>query len=369
MVAIYLCFLFTKNGHAILPEQVGSTQYGVGYVAAALKYRERLAVIAKENKLTESQALKIQKSLEELLTIPTNEMDDYLKTHFADPRERKIFLTTITKLQVTDQSKVVQLFMIGENRAVATDGHHRIRTMTQMANILKKSEVLWPGEVRSILKAEGRVKKGELIYSFHINKESIVERLPKKATASDVMLALLKRKTGLWENPTDAKFAKKFYGKKSMNATNKDLTYLANKLGIVDGPRGVMYTPITELPDSTMRTLMGNFFRSRGLKSKKISYRAYIEFFLGDKVVEIINKDPKKYPTLNKVLNTSGMRVMEQVHLMENALNELDDVFARYEAIADKTKSLTLKGHGRVDDLLNKMKLQLCYKPGFQLFD
>lgn len=346
----------------IYAENVGGTQYGTGHLAAAQKYKERIFDIAAREKWTDAFRDRVYLSVEELLCVPESDMAPVLKKNFPLAPDRKKFIKTIVELQETDQKKVVQLLMIGEKRAVAVDGHHRIRTRVKLSNALKVAEKLWPVESITTLTKLGRVKKdGEIIWSLPIENPQIIGNLPKDAKAKDVMKELLKQGMGLWRDSGDMALAKSLFGKEAKNATKAQLKYLASKLGIEDTPTGLKYTPVVDLPDASMRTVMGNYFRSRGMKSNKIAFQAYVEFYLGDDVKLKAFQNPQKYPNLNRILN-SDPTIMNQKLVMTKALEEVDQIFVDYEEMTSKATGLTIKGSKHVEETLKKIRFFNCGK-------
>jgi len=344
----------------IFAEDVGGTQYGTGHLAAAQKYKERVDDIAKREKWSPEFKERLYLSLEEMLCSHKNDMAVILRSNFHSPGERKTLFRTIFELQDTDQKKVVQLLMIGKDRAVAVDGHHRIRTRVQLSNILKVSNNLWPEEVKSTMTSAGRLKKnGDLKWSLPIENPQVIGELPGDAKAREIMRALLKQNMGLWKDPADMAMAKSFFGKKSKNASKNDLQYLASKLGIVDSPSGVRYIQVTDLPDASMRTVMGNYFRTRGMKSDKITFQAYVEFYLGDEVKQKVLQNPGKYPMLGRILDPDAP-IMKQKLLMDTALDEIDKLFSDFEEMKAKTTDLTITGSRRVENTLEKIRFFKC---------
>lgn len=363
---VFLILLFLIPAETVLAkiyaENVGGTQYGTGHLAAAQKYKERIFEIAAREKWTDAFRERVYLSLEEMLCLPESNMDSILKTNFIFAPDRKKFVKTIVELQETDQKKVVQLLMIGEKRAVAVDGHHRIRTRVQLSKILKVTEKLWPVESLTTLTKLGRVKKdGEIIWSLPIENPQIIGNLPKDAKAKDVMKELLKQGMGLWRESGDMDLAKSLFGKEAKNATKAQLNYLASKLGIEDSPTGLKYIPVVDLPDASMRTVMGNYFRTRKMKSDKISFQAYVEFYLGDEVKKKSFEHPAKYPNLNRILN-SDPTIMNQKLVMSKALEEVDQIFIDYEEMTSKVTGLTIMGSKRVEEALNKIRFVKCGK-------
>lgn len=360
---ILLAFAATVTVHAkIFAEDVGGTQYGTGHLAAAQKYRERIDTIAAREKWSPVVRDRIYLAIEQMLCVPKENMSAILQRNFPAPHDRRVLLKTIVELQDTDQKKVVQLLMIGNHRAVAVDGHHRIRTRVQLSNILKVSNDIWSSEVKSAMTSLDRVKKnGEIRWSLPIENPQIIGELPKDAKAKDVMETLLKQGMGLWKDPDDMALAKSFFGKKAKDASKKDLLYLAEKLGIVDSPAGVKYVPVVDLPDASMRTVMGNYFRSRGMKSKKISFQAYVEFYLGDEVRSKAFNNRTKYPNLNRIL-VSDPSIINQKLVMQQALEEIDQIFVDYEDMTAKATGLTISGTDRVEETLNKIRFFKCGK-------
>lgn len=361
VLLILLTFIPAESVLAkIFAEDVGGTQYGTGHLAAAQKYKERIDDIAKREKWTPEFKVRLYLSVEEMLCSPKVGMSAILRGNFQSPKERKILFRTIVELQKTDQKKVVQLLMIGNDRAVAVDGHHRIRTRVQLSNILKVSNNLWPEELEPTLQSLGRMKKnGDVKWALPIENPTIIGELPKGAKAKEVMTELLKQNMGLWQDPADMAMAKSFFGKKVKNASKNDLQYLASKLGIIDSPSGVKYIPVADLPDASMRTVMGNYFRSRGMKSDKITFKAYVEFYLGDEVKLKALQNPAKYPMLIRIFNSEAP-IMKQKLLMDTALDEIDQIFADYEDMTARTTDLTLKGSRRVENSLNRIKFHNC---------
>lgn len=360
---LLLAFIPTESVLAkIFAEDVGGTQYGTGHLAAAQKYRERIDAIAVREGWSEPFRNRIYLSIEEMLCMPRSGMSSVLRSKLPDPMDRRALLKTIVELQETDQKKVVQLLMIGNKRAVAVDGHHRIRTRVQLSNILKEANSLWPGEVRVAMSSLGRVKEdGKIRWALPIENPDIIGELPKDAKAKDVMETLLKKGMGLWKDPDDMALAKSLFGKKSKDASKKQLEYLASKLGILDSPDGLKYTPVVELPDASMRTVMGNYFRSRGMKSKKITFQAYVEFYLGDDMKRKALQNPRKFPNLNRILN-SDPTIMNQKLVMQEALNEVDQIFIEFEDMTAKATGLTITGADRVEETLNKLRFYKCGK-------
>lgn len=363
---LFLLILFISLGgwSQVLPENIGSTQYGTGHLAAAQKYARRISKYGEKNNWDKKFIERVTLSLEKLLCTQTNKVGAVLKSLDLSPKERKKFLGIIPELQKMDQGKVAQLLLIGKNRAVATDGHHRVRTMVKMSEVLSEANKLWPKEVKYILAPYERVRpNGELVLTLPLLKADVLDKLPENARARDVMRSILSHKMGLWSDPKDDALATSFYGKeKSMTANGNQLDHLARKLGIIDGPKGVTFIPIAKLPDSPMRTLMGSYFSSRGLKNdEKISYKAYVEFYLGDDVKVLVTKNPKKYPILYKIL-VLGSSVEEQKRFLTLAMEEMDKLFALHEALILKTMALTQTGAHEVENLLFKMKVKNCKK-------
>lgn len=361
-LVILVLLLHASLAVAILPESVGSSQYGTGYISAADKYIIKVDALAKKAGWSDELKIKLYSELDKLLLSSHGQEKAILQASKLSASERKTFLTMICTLQDTDRLKKPRLFMIGKHRAVATDGHHRLRTMVKLTDSLKEANKLWPMDVREILISAGRIdKERKLIMSLPLIDPIIVTILPKDAKAYELMRALLKEHLGLWLDPSDNDLAAKFHGKKSEKASKSELKYLASKLGITDGPEGIKYIPITELPDNSMRTLMGKFFATRGFKEGKVSFKDYVEFYVGDDVTHLVNKHPEKYPSLAKVTNPKATIAEQRLHL-NAAMDELDELFSLKKKLNKSTVELSSSGKAKkaVQSKLEALKFKYC---------
>lgn len=355
-----LAFLFALPAKALRPEDIGATQYGTGYVAAAEKYRKKVTKYGNTHGWDEGKIQKYYKELEKVFLVQFEKVPHTLKKTGLIEEERKTFFQMIAHLQEEDRLQKPTVIMIGKDKAVATDGHHRLRTMVYLTEILEEGDKLWPGEVKHSLAHVNRVtSKGELISSLDLVDPIVLENFSKKAKAHEIMQELLERRLGLWDDPKDDALAAKYYGpKKSHRAPKKDLEYLASKLGITDGPDGIKFTPISELPDSSTRTLMGRYFDSRKVK-KGAAFKDYVEFYVGYDVRDIVKERPGSYPNLEKVIDPKTS-IQEQQKLMEAAMNELDYIYATKKSLREKTVSFAVTGNEQVEKAMRKLKYSIC---------
>lgn len=360
LAVLSLTALFAFPAEALRPEDIGATQYGTGYVAAAEKYRKKVTKYGNTHGWDETKIQKYYSELEKIFLVEFKNVPKTLKKTSLVEEERKTFFQMIAHLQEEDRLQKPTVIMIGKDQAVATDGHHRLRTMVYLTEVLEGGEKIWPGEVKHSLAHVNRLSpKGELISSLDLVDPIVLENFPKKAKASEIMQELLERRLGLWDDPKDDALAAKYYGpKKSHQASKKDLDYLASKLGITDGPDGIKFTPITELPDSSTRTLMGRYFDTRKIK-KGAAFKDYVEFYVGDDLREIVKEKPGSYPNLEKVIDPKTS-IKEQQRLMEAAMNELDYVYATKKSLREKTVSFAVSGDVKVEAALRKLKNSIC---------
>lgn len=359
MSFLFLLLLATV-AHAILPENVGSTQYGTGWIAASDKYDKRVKAYGLKMGWNEQQTNKLYGQLEKILLSNANEEMAIMKASQFTSAERKMFFEMVVHLQEGDRVKKPKLFMIGTQRAVATDGHHRLRTMIKLKKSLEASKDIWPEELTSVMKDLNRVTPdGKLITSLELHEPIVLKKLPKDVKSHQLMREILEQKLGLWLDPADDALATKYYGKKAQNASKKELQYLASKLGIVDSADGIKYIPIDELPDSSMRTLMGRFFDTRGFKAGKVGFKDYVEFYVGDDVKKAVGKNPLRYPNLVKIANPATT-LAEQRQVLNGAMLELERLIAVEPKIVDKILSLTNLGEKEVKWRMEKLKFSYC---------
>jgi hypothetical protein len=188
----------------------------------------------------------------------------------------------------------------------------------------------------------------------------VVAKLPANATAAEVMREILVHKSGLWLDPADVAMAAKFGGKKNVaNATKKELRYLAGKLGILDTPKGLVFTPVTELPDYSLRSLVGKFFYSRGFKEGKVAFKDYVEFYIGDEIKGYVAKNPSQYPALAKIVHPETT-IAEQKAVTNAAFEELEHLFAVKKGMTERTLALTFKGKADVTEAMDKVRFKFC---------
>ena len=313
---------------AILPEEIGATQFATGHLSAAERYRKTLSKIVSQERLHSSISEKYYDHLEKFL-LNTSDHSYTLRTMFRSPEERREFLRIALIIQENDQSMKPRLIMIGENRGIAVDGHHRIRTIAKINQMIYEAYKLWPDEMQRLLAPMGRIKPdGTPILSFHYKKIKIVSQLPETATAAEVVRELLALRMGLWEYPEDQGLANKHYGTlESKKASEVELKELGKKLNILDDSKSgnIQYSPVAELPDSPVRTLIGKWFDSRYLKIG-FNFRDYSEFYVGDEIKKIISDEPGKHPNIENFLQKEGLDIHFQKKHLPNTLGELDQI-------------------------------------------
>lgn len=356
---LFVLFLSSPSS-AIFPENIGATQYGTGHLAAAGKLEKESLRIGEELGWPEEKTRALHGHVENLISSKENLIPQFFANSSIPHSERKSFIDLVLKLQEKVSSKSPVLFMIGSDRAVAVDGHHKIRALGKLNEIVEESRNSWAQELTASLSEKGRIRNGVMETSLEFKKPKILHTFSPNIKASKLMRVILASKMGIWADPKDDKLAKKFYGKKRASKASKtELKHLASQLGIKDGPKGLSFTPVLNLPDSPNRTLMGMYFESRGLKDGDVAYRMYVEFYVGDEVKTIAAKNPEQFPNLSKFLDPkTGVR--EQKKVLKEAMTELDEMFALKKKLSTATIQLASKGSTEVERLLTKIKTAYC---------
>ncbi len=364
MLTIFVLFcslVISTLAFAILPENIGGTQYGVGYVAASNKIPKDLKVISTELGWTEIKYDMYLHKIEQIMLSRHDEVHNILKNSTFSTEHRAEFLDVLARLQEMERKNKPKLFMLGPERAVATDGHHRVRNMVKLTEAMESSAKLWPDEVLNVLSKYQRIdKSGKMVLSLSLIDPIVVMNLPANTDAATLMRNILIHRAGLWSDPADVALAKKYMGTKNIDKiTKKELRYLASKLGIVDGVNGVTFTPVTELPDYSLRTLVGDFFAKKKIKGKPAAFKDYVEFYVGDEIKKYVAKNPAKYPALAKIVNPQTS-IAEQRALMQSASLELERLYAVKKGIYEKTLDLTIKGRPEVEASLERIRYMYC---------
>lgn len=369
ILGVLLFALFPLSSFALYPEQIGATQYATGHLSSASKLKGDAYEIGAALGWRTEKTAAMFRTIEEMLISGLGDIPRMMRGLKFTESERRTFLELTTRLQDKVSTKKPLLIMIGENRAVATDGHHKIRALAKLNEILKESQSIWPLETRSVLTVLGRVSSdGRLETALKFKHPKIVDKIPKDAKASKVVRTLLKNKMGLWKSQKDDELARSFYSKKkSQKISKKDLKYLGAKLGIEDGPQGLKLRSIQDLPDSPNRTLMGHYFESRGLKAGDVAFRTYVEFYVGNDVKEIASKNANRFPNLIKFL-TSQTPVKEQKLILERAMNELDEMFVLKKKISKSTMESATKNSKDVEKAIGRIQEATCLRAYYQLF-
>ncbi len=344
---------------AIYPENIGTTQYGIGYLAAADKLDRDARRLGDDRGWSREKSRRLYTLIEDGITAPASGLSRILSRVSED--DRKGFIRMLVHLQEVVSEKSPWLFMIGRDRAVATDGHHKVRSLQRLNDMLTLSSERWRTETRKILSDADRVDRaGRMRTRLPFSAPEVLGRYPANVKAAEVMRGILSQRMGLWENPEDTALARRFYGPEaSRRASVQDLNRLASSLGIEDSPTGLSFIPIREVRDNPTRTLMGVYFETRGLKEGDVGFIAYTEFFVGDHVRELAQQDPQRYRSIIRFLSPETT-IQQQRELLPAALNEVDALYANRATLAAATLELASQGARDVERLLNKLKRSYC---------
>ncbi len=345
--------------YAIFPENIGATQYGIGYLAAADKLDRDARKFGDDRGWPRERSRRLYNLIEDGITASSSELPRILNRVPED--DRKAFIRLLVHLQEKVSEKSPWLFMIGRDRAVATDGHHKVRSLQRLNDLLAQSSERWPIEVRKVLKDADRIGgNGRLKIRLPFSNPEILGRFPADVRAADVMRGILAQRMGLWESADDTTLARRYYGPEaSGRASTRELNHLASRLGLEDSPNGLSFVPIRELRDNPTRTLMGVYFETRGLKEGDVAYVAYTEFFVGDQVRTLAQQNPERYRNIINLL-APGATIQQQRDLLPAALSEVDHLYANRAGLARTTIDMATRGRRDVEDLLNKLKRSYC---------
>jgi hypothetical protein len=359
LLLLLLLLLQVLPAYAISPENIGASQYGIGYLAAAEKLDRDADKFGERRDWPREKTRRLYDIVEQGLTGSSQNVRPVLAQ--VPEQDRKSFIRLVVHLQERVSKKSPWLFMIGADRAVATDGHHKVRSLQRLNDLLDQSHQRWPRLTREVLEDRRRIsRKGVPQVRIPFKNPVVLARYPANVPAAEVMRGILAQRMGLWESAEDTALARRYYGSEAgQRASIRELNHLASRLGIEDMNSGIIFREIRHLPDNPFRSQMGVYFESRGLKAGDVGYVAYTEFFVGDRVRQLALQNPERYQNILKFL-APNVSIEQQRALLAAAIREVDDLYASQPGLRRATVDLSTRGSRDVEKLLEKLKKSYC---------
>ncbi len=359
---ILLLFIFlAQTANAILPENVGSTQFAAGYINTAQIYEDPVKKYGEKHGWSVEKTQSYSQKIEDIMVSGPSDIPMVIEKISGDAEARSDLFKMISAFQEQDRYRKPSLIMIGDKRAAAVDGHHRIRGMEKLSMAMEEAEKNWPKELKEILEPLKRVKSdGSFINSFSMLKAKIITSMSAKSSAEDVVRELLKLEMGFWDSEEDASLARKFSGRNAKNANEKILKKLAQGLGMSNDGKGVVvFKAIVDLPDSPMRSFVERYFESRHLKTSGVTFRTYNEFYTAVDIKAAIENQSNELPNLRRMLS-NNLSVLDQQEMTSLAMKELDELFVTNDQLGKKLLKRALKGTSVVRVGVEKIRYDFC---------